>query len=235
MTQIQKEMQKLIKIFEQTAGDNQFSRAEKKSVMQILKENETLKKSQRDYLRHKIFEIARNKTQEYKSQLIIDWLESASKLLQDAYDADNEVYFSPGDQCKKAIINQLKNALSKIDICVYTLSDNLIAEEIIKCQQRKLNIRIITDNEKINDTGSDIKHLAQSGIDVRIDNSPHYMHHKFAIFDQKKIITGSYNWTRSAADYNQENIIVTDQQHVVHEYISEFEKLWNQSVPLKKD
>ena len=46
--------------------------------------------------------------------------------------------------------------------------------------------------------------LARSGIAVAFDSSPHHMHHKFAIFDLTRLLTGSYNWTRSAAESNEE-------------------------------
>ena len=52
------------------------------------------------------------------------------------------------------------------------------------------------------------------------------MHHKFFIVDKKLVLTGSYNWTRSAALYNQENVISTDDEFVVEKFLNEFEKLW---------
>ena len=52
------------------------------------------------------------------------------------------------------------------------------------------------------------------------------MHHKFAIADGMFLVTGSYNWTRSAAKYNEENIVVLDNQGLVKAFQEEFEKLW---------
>ena len=52
------------------------------------------------------------------------------------------------------------------------------------------------------------------------------MHHKFAIFDNKTLLTGSYNWTRSAARNNEENFIVTADRLLVQRFDSEFEQLW---------
>jgi phosphatidylserine/phosphatidylglycerophosphate/cardiolipin synthase-like enzyme len=36
------------------------------------------------------------------------------------------------------------------------------------------------------------------------------MHHKFAVIDNKVVLTGSFNWTRNAAEDNHENIISID-------------------------
>ena len=53
------------------------------------------------------------------------------------------------------------------------------------------------------------------------------MHHKFCVVDKSVLLTGSYNWTKSAADRNQENLLVTEDPKMVKAYISEFENLWD--------
>lgn len=58
------------------------------------------------------------------------------------------------------------------------------------------------------------------------------MHHKFAVFDETIVLSGSYNWTRSAAEDNDENIIVTNEQKIVRAFRIQFEKLWPQMQPI---
>ena len=45
-------------------------------------------------------------------------------------------------------------------------------------------------------------------------------------FDRRLLVTGSYNWTRSAARNNLENIAITDDPRLVEPYRDEFERLW---------
>jgi cardiolipin hydrolase len=52
------------------------------------------------------------------------------------------------------------------------------------------------------------------------------MHHKFALFDQRVLLTGSYNWTRAAARDNQENIVITGDPVLVDAFTNTFEDLW---------
>jgi phosphatidylserine/phosphatidylglycerophosphate/cardiolipin synthase-like enzyme len=52
------------------------------------------------------------------------------------------------------------------------------------------------------------------------------MHHKFSITDDEEVLTGSYNWTRSAEQYNQENLVVIKNDLIATCYKDEFEKLW---------
>ena len=52
------------------------------------------------------------------------------------------------------------------------------------------------------------------------------MHHKFAISDNKLLLNGSYNWTRSASTENNENISITNDLRLVSLFQNEFERLW---------
>lgn len=56
------------------------------------------------------------------------------------------------------------------------------------------------------------------------------MHNKFAIIDSAVVLTGSYNWTVSASNNNQENILIIESKGVVNSYQNEFIKLWNSNM-----
>ncbi len=139
----------------------------------------------------------------------------------------NDVYFSPGTDCLNAIIRTLNSAKKSIKICVFTISDNRIGSTIRDKHYDGIDVKLISDNDKQYDRGSDIQYLSGKGVDIRIDRTDAHMHHKFAIIDEKITITGSYNWTRSAEKYNQENILITDNQQITDKYLAEFNRLWN--------
>ena len=109
---------------------------------------------------------------------------------------------------------------------MFTISDDQIADAITATFKRGIKTRIITDDEKIMDRGSDIFKLKYRGIEVKIDSIKSLMHHKFAIIDSHKIITGSYNWTKTGSEVNNENIVITDNDAIVKAFIKEFERLW---------
>ena len=71
-------------------------------------------------------------------------------------------------------------------------------------------MRIISDDDKQFDEGSDIHALREAGVPLRIDDSPFHMHHKFALVDGAWLLNGSFSWTRSASVNNEENLLVTD-------------------------
>ncbi|MEO1050329.1 MAG: phospholipase D-like domain-containing protein [Bacteroidota bacterium] len=220
-------MQDIIELFEQSIEDTCMSRAEKRTIKQIVQEK-GLDRDQRNFLRSKIFDIASARATDENYSQVLQWLEEANKALipKDHQHVQTESYFSPGDECLKTINGHLRSAVSSIKICVFTISDNRISDTIVESYRRGIDIKIITDDDKVFDKGSDIDYLVRKGIPIKVDDTRYHMHHKFLLIDKQKLITGSYNWTRSAAEYNHENIIVTDDQSAVNEYVKEFDRLW---------
>ena len=144
---------------------------------------------------------------------------------------NSHAFFSPGDDCLNAIVTAIEEAVQSIKICVFTISDDRISDAIVRAHRSGIRIKIISDNDKLYDKGSDIRELAAKGLEVRVDKTRSHMHHKFAIFDDTQVLTGSYNWTRSAALYNHENVLVTDNPGIVQDYSREFDKLWERMTP----
>src|SRR5262249_22618310 len=81
---------------------------------------------------------------------------------------------------------------------------------ILETHRRGVKVRVISDAEKAHDLGSDLQKFADAGIAVKLAHvaAPTdpgltgHMHHKFALFDGGRLLAGSYNWTRGAANVN---------------------------------
>lgn len=228
----------LVLEFRKTFEDKLLTKAERQGL-QIAIANAVLDQRKRDILRSKVFEIARGGLGA-EAYFTLEWLEAASRLLE-AKDEPQEsrgqsgshVFFSPGEDCLNALVSKIRAAVKTLDICVFTISDDRITDAIIERHRRGLKVRIITDNEKLHDAGSDIERLHRAGIEIRVDMTEYHMHHKFALSDKRQVVTGSYNWTRSAAAYNEENILVTDEASVVRSFGEEFERMWERMVPFQ--
>ena len=66
-----------------------------------------------------------------------------------------------------------------------------------------------------------------AGIQVRQNHgSSFFMHHKFALIDDKYLVNGSFNWTRQAVTGNNENVLITSDCNIVNAFKMEFNKLW---------
>ena len=220
-------MPNLEELFRQTFDDQVMTRQERRALAKILQEEE-LSEQELGVLRAKVFDFAGDQMDDHHPQQVLDWLYKASKLLlpSDAPLYTHKVYFSPGPDCREAINRHLRSASHSVDICVFTISDNQISDEIAACHHRGVRVRIITDNDKMEDRGSDIYHLNRKGVDIRIDRTAHHMHHKYMVVDQGFALTGSYNWTRSAAEHNEENILESNDPKIILAYQRKFDEMW---------
>lgn len=136
--------------------------------------------------------------------------------------------YAHGPTSLTRLLNHIASARQSLDICIFTLTCNEIAEQVATAAKRGVRVRIITDDDQMRTTGSDIMELRQSGIPVRHDANVAHMHHKFAVIDHRLLLNGSFNWTRQAVLQNQENVMVTDNPQMVQQFAERFDKLWTQ-------
>ncbi len=173
------------------------------------------------------FRLANSAIEEYGQIAAMDWLQDVIKIL---FARENEInmsaYFSPGDDCLNRIRRLINEAQQTLDICVFTITDDRIVERLAEAHRRGIKIRVISDNDKSEDLGSDLDRLESIGITCCYDRTEAHMHHKFAIADGEKLLSGSYNWTRSAATQNNENIIVTNDPKLLRAFQETFDSLW---------
>ena len=204
--------------------DRKLSRNERQALATAFND---LDVESRRVVRRRAFELAGGLLGGPETGTLLEWLEAVVDLMHRAEPAStSEAFFSPGDDCVKRIIQLFDRAKQSADICVFTITDDRISDKILAARARGVAIRILTDNEKALDLGSDIERFENAGIAVRVDRTAFHMHHKFAIFDAKLLLSGSYNWTRNAAESNEENFIVTPDDHLVHAFTARFERLW---------
>ncbi len=223
--------ERIKEILQQTLDDRRLSRSERTALDQILAHIGPSRQKLGMY-RAMAFDLARETLDDPNGKATVEWLEDVVKLLRKQGPKTPksdlaEAHFSPGDDGRRRITGLLSGARKSIDICVFTITDDRISKAILEAHQRGCQVRIITDNDKANDRGSDIDRLEKAGIPVRVDRTHYHMHHKFALFDRNKLLTGSYNWTRSAATSNQENFIVTDDARLLGPFAELFDKLWD--------
>jgi len=220
-------MDEIIHHLQQSIADEQFSSSEKKTLKSLVSERQ-LDQDQLNFLRSKVYELANKKVTDTNYRFILEWVRTVTNALVARSPEKSTAFFSPGESCVEVIIHQIRHAVRRAHICVFTISDDRVAEAIMTSHKKGLDIKIITDNEKSSDLGSDIHRLAKAGIAVKMDNTPNHMHHKFMVVDESSLLTGSYNWTRSAARYNHENIVLIRESGVVRSFLKEFERLWKE-------
>ena len=183
------------------------------------------------FLRNRAFDIARDamRGEPVATLEVLRWLEQVVKTLDAANEAApvvSSAYFSPGDTCLRRLRDLMRGCKATLDICVFTIADDRLTDAILECHARGVQVRVVSDNDKQHDSGSDIARLRDRGVPVRLDDAPYHMHHKFALVDGRVLANGSFNWTRSASTSNEENLLVIDHPQLVSSYAREFDELW---------
>lgn len=154
------------------------------------------------------------------------------------------VVFSPKsleDSHLGRICQWLEQAQSSIDIAMYSMRETSVGlvQALESALRRGVRIRFLFDSaneDRKSPQGSFSARLEELGIDVRYINK--IMHHKFALIDARgqdpflrpRLITGSANWTSSAATYYDENtLFLAGETALISRYRQEFDFLWKNS------
>jgi len=148
--------------------------------------------------------------------------------------AKTEVYFSLSDNPQKTIIKNINQAEAFINIAMYIFTDREIALPLVKAHERGVKIRVYLDKEQVEYKYSQSRFLVQKGIKTRISTNNYIMHHKFAIIDNRLLLTGSYNWTFSANNRNDENLMVIDDPEIIEIFQNQFINLWTNKYSLER-
>ncbi len=138
--------------------------------------------------------------------------------------ASAKIYFTA--DCEKQITRAIMQSKQQIDIAVYSITNRNIIDSLQNAKNRGVNIRIITDRLQAGGSSSLVQYLFTQGFDIKVNSVNRIMHHKFAIFDNKMIVQGSFNWTGSAASANAEDCIFSADLDDIKILNNRFDFLW---------
>ncbi len=141
------------------------------------------------------------------------------------------LYFSPEDAPSQALLEQIRQAQTSIDMLAYAFTLNDLRDALLEAAHRGLEVRIVFDADQSTATGSEYQTLKNAGLDVRLDGSSGLMHHKVMILDGKTVIFGSYNFTRSADVNNDENVLIVENVELAKQFSQTFERIYTQARP----
>ena len=229
MAERTKDFDALDRALRETAGDGVLDNDERFELRDI---GAQASADQLRFMRNRAFVIAREAIAADPDDAMgmLRWLEQVVKTLDVASVgavAATTAFFSPGDACLRKLIELCGTAKRTMDVCVFTIADDRLTDALLGAHRRGVHLRVISDNDKQHDAGSDIARLREAGVELLLDPSPFHMHHKFALFDGARVANGSFNWTRTASTSNFENLVVSEDPYLVRVFGGQFEKLWS--------
>ncbi len=137
------------------------------------------------------------------------------------YDTEVKAVF---EEIQSRILDQIKSAEFLIWVAVAWFTDPILFNALSERRESGISVKVILIDDDINRKSK----LCFKSFPVKwISPDSKYknlMHHKFCVIDLKKVIHGSYNWTKKAK-FNQESISVTEDKAFAEDFARTFVQL----------
>jgi phosphatidylserine/phosphatidylglycerophosphate/cardiolipin synthase-like enzyme len=142
-------------------------------------------------------------------------------------------YFSDVDDVGQRIVAAIHATEHTLDAAMYDLTQPEIAAALEAARRRGVNVRVVVDEGQVREAYSQVPYLRSRGLAIRLSGGYRgersLMHDKFAVFDGRLAVTGSFNWTASAERYNFENALFVSDPAAVKRFEAEFQRIWDQA------
>jgi phosphatidylserine/phosphatidylglycerophosphate/cardiolipin synthase-like enzyme len=176
--------------------------------------------------------MAENYTKEFEEMFVDDMFgdniapETPNPIVK-IDDTSIEVFFSPDDGIAFPVNDILSLAEKSIHFMAFSFTTDEFGQTIRMQAEYGLTVAGVMEAEQIkSNIGTEYDLFKQAGLDVLIDGNAGQMHHKTMIIDGRIVITGSYNFSRSAESRNDENLIVIYNEQIADFYMQEFQRVY---------
>lgn len=154
-----------------------------------------------------------------------------------------DVLFAPtGDDrlIQKRLVREISSAKRRISVAIYQFTSRDVAQALANAKRKGVDVRVLVDGvqaEKMEGPWAEaleileaakvpIRRVVVPGDRGKSEAMRPKFHHKFAVIDNDRVITGSYNWTVLADEENHENLIILGGTQVAARFQEQFEKIW---------
>lgn len=140
-----------------------------------------------------------------------------------------DVYYAPEDQPIDHVVSLYTHATRYIYVSVYALTAPSVVKALVEAKRRGLDIRVITDRERLNDSKqhSAVSALRLAGVPIKINRHDGLMHLKQVVIDDVINASGSANHTTSGNRYNDERLDVITDARLTAKAREKFLAMWN--------
>lgn len=142
---------------------------------------------------------------------------------------DVSVYFSQNIKANEKLAETIRDANDHIYFAIYTFTRADIKDALLGAKHRGVEIKGVMDREQsenIPEQKKILKELTDAGIVIKLDDHSGIMHLKTLVTD-KAYFSGSYNWTASATNINDEIIEIGTDEKIRKQYEKILKELFN--------
>lgn len=143
------------------------------------------------------------------------------------------VYFSPTDSTiNEMIIPMIDNAKHYVYMPIFIITHEKLVQALIAAKKRGVDVRLIIDATNTSRKDSLHNIMRKNKILVKSENYAGKLHSKSIIIDDKYVILGSMNFSKSGENKNDENVLLIENEEIAKYYKDFFLYLW-QRIPNK--
>ena len=132
----------------------------------------------------------------------------------------------------KAIVRVLVSARQQVLVQAWGLISAPIAQALVQTERRVQDVRIILDKSA---SRRHYAGLEQAGVLLLIDAEHAIAHSSVMIVDRHTVITGSFNFTRSAQERNAEDLVLIHSPTIATQYIHNWNAHAAHSQPVRME
>lgn len=146
----------------------------------------------------------------------------------------SQAFFSESGEIEGVVSAEIDAATASVDVAIYTFTAENIQNALLDAAARGVTVRVVMDagqTATLSDQAAVQTNLREGGVETRTAEGwkGGIMHHKFVIVDERAVLTGSYNFTRSANEANDENLVVLADPNLARVYDEAFQDLWDRA------
>lgn len=186
-------------------------------------------------LRIRSTKIAENFTTEFEEMFILDkfgpdTIKATPNPAVTIEYTKVETFFSPDDGVSARLEELLYAAETSIHFLAFSFTSDPLGEAIRLRALEGLTVAGVMEAEQVaSNIGTEYDPFALAGLDVRLDGNKGQMHHKVIIIDEKIVVTGSYNFSKSAETRNDETLLIIHSPEIARSFVAEFERVFQRS------
>jgi phosphatidylserine/phosphatidylglycerophosphate/cardiolipin synthase-like enzyme len=141
-------------------------------------------------------------------------------------------YFAPEDGVLDRILELVEGARESIRFMAFSFTDDRLGEALKQQSKAGIEIQGVFEARGSDTEYSEYGRLsrARPPLDVLTDGNPYILHHKVMIVDDKIVILGSFNFSESANELNDENVLIIYDDDVAALYRAEFERMYQRAL-----
>jgi phosphatidylserine/phosphatidylglycerophosphate/cardiolipin synthase-like enzyme len=145
-----------------------------------------------------------------------------------------EVGFSPNAGAEELILKAVGSARKTIRLAAYSFTSKPIVQALLRARKRGVDVQCTLDKSNLTNksgrAGANI--LLNAGIAVRVDSMHAIHHNKYMVIDGHSVQTGSFNYSKAAAQSNAENaILISDDVRLATQFTEDWRSHWTHSTP----